>query len=577
MKKSLAILLALLLFVSLALTGCQNTAKPEEKTDTSTTEKKEETKTEEKKEDTSSTSKMSAAGEFPIVTEPTTLKVLTVPSSYVEDYNTNYAVGWLEEKTGVKIDWNLLSSTDAATKISLLLATNAESEMPDVFYTGIGRSLVESYGVQGVLVPLEGYIEDYGVNMKALYAHNDTVENQLTCYDGHIYWLGRYYETVHTRSTQKLWMNDKWLENVGMDAPKTTDEFYDVLKAFQEQDANGNGDATDEIPFLYYNGGYNGQFGIALINAFTYCPPDKGYCFGDDGKITVPFIQDGFKDALVYLKKLYDEKLIDNECFSMTIEQAKALAASENGNRVGTVTGGTVGIFSFDDPEILNMNVIDPLKGPNGLQVTAYEMPALTPFFCITSYCDIPEIAYRWADAQIYDSSEDIANGDYTWLNWWYGKQGEGWDVADEGSVGFTGEPAAYKWLFSWGETTNTHLYETFLINMPESWKPLIQTDDSAVYNQERVIYEATIDHMLPYSKQDTFFPATVSMTDADAATIADIQTTLNTYRDECIAKFIRGEMSLDSDWDAYKSEIEKIGLPTVLEIYQKYWDALQK
>ena len=43
--------------------------------------------------------------------------------------------------------------------------------------------------------------------------------------------------------------NKEWLDNVGMEAPTNIDEFYEVMKAFRDQDANGNGDASDEIPF----------------------------------------------------------------------------------------------------------------------------------------------------------------------------------------------------------------------------------------------------------------------------------------------------------------------------------------
>ena len=38
-----------------------------------------------------------------------------------------------------------------------------------------------------------------------------------------------------------------------MGVPQTTDELFDVLTAFKEQDANGNGDPNDEIPLAGRN------------------------------------------------------------------------------------------------------------------------------------------------------------------------------------------------------------------------------------------------------------------------------------------------------------------------------------
>lgn len=45
-------------------------------------------------------------------------------------------------------------------------------------------------------------------------------------------------------------INKQWLDNLKLEVPATTDELYTVLKAFKEQDANGNGDSKDEIPMM---------------------------------------------------------------------------------------------------------------------------------------------------------------------------------------------------------------------------------------------------------------------------------------------------------------------------------------
>src|SRR5699024_7776392 len=50
------------------------------------------------------------------------------------------------------------------------------------------------------------------------------------------------------RMGPKPWINEEWLDNLGMDMPETTEEFYEYLKAVKEQDPNGNGKA-DEVPF----------------------------------------------------------------------------------------------------------------------------------------------------------------------------------------------------------------------------------------------------------------------------------------------------------------------------------------
>ncbi|MFQ9679625.1 MAG: hypothetical protein ACLRZH_05580 [Ruthenibacterium lactatiformans] len=58
---------------------------------------------------------------------------------------------------------------------------------------------------------------------------------------------------------------------MGVDkVPETTDELYDMLVAFKEQDANGNGDPSDEIPFTCV--GLTTTIRDLLIPAFTGLP-----------------------------------------------------------------------------------------------------------------------------------------------------------------------------------------------------------------------------------------------------------------------------------------------------------------
>lgn len=68
-----------------------------------------------------------------------------------------------------------------------------------------------------------------------------------------------------------------------------------------------------------------------------------------------------------------------------------------------------------------------------------------------------------------------------------------------------------------------------------------------------------------------TYMPLTSEETEQ----LADIQTNLSTYVEECTAKFLIGDMDIDKDWDTYINELEKIGYKTVVEVYQTSYDRL--
>ena len=56
-----------------------------------------------------------------------------------------------------------------------------------------------------------------------------------------------------------MFINKTWLDNLGLEVPTTLGELKDVLIAFRDNDANGNGDTTDEIP-LDFNGWFGGAY-----------------------------------------------------------------------------------------------------------------------------------------------------------------------------------------------------------------------------------------------------------------------------------------------------------------------------
>jgi len=232
-------------------------------------------------------------------------------------------------------------------------------------------------------------------------------------------------------------------------------------------------------------------------------------------------------------------------------------------------------ISAMNDPTIFEFETIPPLKGPTGLKQSPLEFWQPSPFFFISSYCEHPEVAIRWADAQFYDCIPDLKSGNLEWLNWWYGQEDVGWARAQAGEVGFTGKPAIYKWLFNWGENQNTHLYENFLINMKAEWKELIAIEMGSGYNQEKILYDSTVKNYIPYEVDKTL--PSLSLPEEDAIEIAELETNLTTYYQEMMAKFIRGEADLDRDWDVYLKELDNIGLKRYLEILQEAYDRTMK
>ena len=169
------------------------------------------------------------------------------------DYETNKFTLFLEEKTGIDLTFYYLpyQKDQYTQKVNMMLAAN---ELPDVF---LGLNAVFQNNKllltakQGLIIPLNELIEEYCVEIYNLWenAMNREVKNIMTLDDGNIYAVPKYSEYLNGIWPYRMWIYGPWLDKLGLSVPTTTEELYNVLKAFKEMDPNENG-KPDEIPLV---------------------------------------------------------------------------------------------------------------------------------------------------------------------------------------------------------------------------------------------------------------------------------------------------------------------------------------
>lgn len=511
------------------------------------------------------------ADTFPIVTEPVTLSILALRARVeIEDWSTNATTKYWQDKTGVTFTWDTIIDADASRqKLSVVMASGS---LPDLIISASDSLTVDqsvAYGSQGLLVPLNDMITKYGVNTQKLFAMDPVVEPAITAPDGKMYFLPTYTsnELAHTSQMQKALINTTWLDNLGLSMPTTTEEYYQVLKAFKEQDANGNGDANDEIPLVTPQGNYTG-FDIYLMNSFTY---NSGKLYNwlnvEEGTVTAAYTQEGWKEGLTYMHRLYSEGLADKEIFLTKSDQIKMYTADANGNRVGSaITYSYSSIADLTSPVVSEFEFMPPLKGPSGLQQSPYVQRWIGTNYFITKACKTPEVAFRVGDALLFDALSDPT---LQALDGVYGPEGEGWARAEDGEVGLDGTtPAKYKWLFTFGQPNNINWHEWGPLVRRADWK-LLMVADATVWNQEQALYEATMELYKPYATAKTI-PETLMFETDKVSEVGQLKETLNAYVEESMSKFVTGVLSIENDWDAYLAELNKIGLERYLSLYQE-------
>lgn len=516
-------------------------------------------------------------GTFPIVNEPAELNIFVSNSTLVGDMETNEFTLWYEEKTGVHVNWELYSDADTAkTKANAIIASG---DMPDVFVQ-VPFSIPEAviYGDNGYFIDLKDLFSEYGYNITKMFEENPSVLDDITDNDGHIWGLPKYATCYHCETDQRGWIYTPWLEQymeaTGNGKPATTEEFYEMLKFFKDNDMNGDGDTTDEIPFAGAVDGWSTELPGMFMNAFEYFDGDESYVEYVDGKVRFVADSDGWREGLRYVNRLYTEGLIAPETVTQSPNQL--LQMGENPGKVilGAAFAGnasnTIFTIGDEDGRYVNWEPMEPLEGPDGLKQVPLNSQHATLEAFITSSCESPELVVRWFD-YFYSLEGNLSQTN--------GIPGEAWSVPDEGTLGYGGAPACFvvndEYQKRRNEGDNTYRwcwqvrYQPLEVTFGEIRTPNEDGYDNEIflYNSANFMHQWVVDHDLPV----------LFYTPDEAEEIAELTVLLQDYIGSWTVEFITGLKNLDADWDEYLAGLEQIQVDRYVSILQNVCDAKKK
>lgn len=206
---------------------------------------------------------------------------------------------------GPQIPWN--GGTDYAQRLRLELASGS---LPDMFQPvfGIEYELAE----QGAIVALDDLLPQYAPTLWNRVPEQVWDVVRASGPDGRIYFIPQ----VESDLSLTGMIRKDWLDRVGMDVPRTIEEYEAVLEAFRDQDANGNGDPNDELPT-------SGRQGASWMD-HLFVPFGVAISGGQplwdiyDGEVTYAAVTPNMKDALAWIADLYRRGLLDREALLNT-------------------------------------------------------------------------------------------------------------------------------------------------------------------------------------------------------------------------------------------------------------------
>jgi len=504
---------------------------------------------------------------FPIVQNKITMQLATPYYSYVQDYEDNDTTRYMEELTGIHIDWVLLPEINPMEKISLMFS--AGEQLPDMFfYCSFPTNMLTTLGAGKMIIPLQDLIEKYGFNMQALYTERPIVRTGMIAADGNVYSLSGFSVNEANQMAKRMWINKVFLDKLGMSMPTTTEEFYQYLKAVKTRDPNGNGRA-DEVPLIGSTNGWHANIDAFLMNAFIFDdattdanPVNRRRLYlTDDGIVQAAFVQPQWREGLRYLRKLCAEDLLAAESFTVKQADVRALV-EDNPMKVGAVASGGPHEFANTTGERRkDYAVVDPLKGPDGTQIAWWDEFAGPDNgqLVITKDCKIPEVVIKWVD---YCFNEDFRMRNRL------GVLGRDWRIPPKGTMAVDGGDAIYEEILKWGTPQKSYWGRG---NFWTHWTTTKTARTGDPWELDLRLWNALLEYR-PY-RYERMVPRNMPFNVEDARRYSELNSTIVDYVEQAIGGFVTGSMDIDKDWDSYLANLDSLGLKEFLKLTQDGFD----
>ncbi|NLG24993.1 MAG: extracellular solute-binding protein [Clostridiales bacterium] len=504
--------------------------------------------------------------------EPTTIKVLGferkiadgVSFAERETQKTWQEINKIFADNGLAFEFEIIADQDQyRTTIQTRLASNYD--LPDVCYVGtMTETDVLDMAQTGIILPMNQVLETTkGAAYDFFYGgEGDVARKMLTDANGNFYWLPRIQINLlngeQSGTSMGVCIRLDWLKKLGLPVPKSLDEFTGALRAFQENDMNGNG-IKDEV---------------AVLDTSLFSASGIGYWFGmvsdyvavnvTDGVVESPWYSPVAKEYFAYVQSLVSEGLL----YADKIGSDTNTDQVQNENKVSALYYYPVGTYveipiraaGYPDAYYIGIEPFDAVEGTQ-----AYYSEE-TPYLQYMKYAVTSAGADKLdAIAKMYDCiySPEMLN----LIDW--GIEGVNYEVRD-GMNHRLGIDVGFAEKFANG-TLEFDPYARFFFPSFRHNERLDEIEGTRKEWPEKADFEmATADYPKKTPNDNLSYYALATAEEAE--TLAEYTTDLSTYSRELAANLSLGRQSLD-DWDSYIEELKNLGLDEVIAVRQAQLD----
>ena len=488
-------------------------------------------------------------GQYPSKYEGVTLtlwcEINSGAAQFISSYNENPAWQKIMKDTGINVEF--IHPAVGTTKDSFQLLMLAD-ELPDIIhmpseglYTGGTSAMYED----GVIVDLTPYMEEHAPQYWEVINHTPQHFNVNTR-DGKVLFFNRLGFNTAT-PYNRFNMNKDWLNEFNMEEPALISEYEAYFQAILDN-------KPGVTPLIFRPTNANDMNLLLAPYELLY-----GYFRGEDGKVHHYANEPTYKDALAMLNRWYEKGYLSKDFATLKLDEMLTLF---DNMKLGTVCESVDVVYAHSTAH-------------QNFTTTNCRYPRLTEDQILGNWSSgfpggFSQACVITKDCKNVEAAVELLNYGYTFegaLIHNLGVEGEAWNWGDDGFPKYTElmtkNPQGMT-MSNVSYALKNHFSSRY--TWPDDIVHVATISDQGGWNARmRWAHEPNVDYHLRLPSISLSADATAERT--------EIMTEVNTYAEEMMLRFITGAESLDN-FDAYVEQINSLGLPRAIEITQEAFEA---
>lgn len=467
----------------------------------------------------------------------------------------------LEEKHGINIEWQIYYNSDWAEQKSLILASG---DLPDAFLGSISLNATDVAQNKSSFLELTDYIkEDTMPNLVQAFEKDPELKAIATDRDGKIYSLPKKLPLRPKVCGNLLYINKEWLDNLGLEVPKTYKELETVLEKFITEDADKDGDPNNEI-------GFSNSASTALLSGDlrTILSPfgtmvsraDNYMGLNGEGKPVFMPIEDNYKEAVKWMHELWEKGILDSEYFTQDSSMFTSKKQAEGGSKVGLIHGWTADAEAgVNASQFIPLEALEGYDGNHYVENASNFLDISDRELLITKGCEEPEKLLAWAD----DFYDDLAS-----LQTFYGSVSDGC-VTDNGDGTYDVKAPED------GSSLDTSAWSNSLRDFgPKYMSPEFEENIHIPEDQGDGIKlkEDELNAKYVTTDKNVGFPM-VQYTDEELTQLTTLGTDIYKFCEAQYAHWVV-DGGIEEEWDSYLKQLKDMGVEELVKIHETAYNS---